>query len=131
VLLGENAVPYRVLPPREAVLPLEGSRLLDSDDPHLGLYPGLAEWWGRAEQLWDAHRSSERLTLRARLDFRRGLSAQLPPAALRLVYGKAGMHVAAAVSTRPTRSSITSSSGELSPATLRARISVRSSTAPS
>lgn len=101
VLLGENVIPYRVLPSREAVVPLEGNRLLDSNDPRLDLYPGLAEWWGRSEHLWNEHRSSDRLTLRERLDFRRGLSEQLPLAPLRVVYSKAGMHVAAALVNTP------------------------------
>lgn len=97
VLLGESVIPYRVLPPRLAVIPVEGSQLLGGEDPRLDLYPTLAEWWRRAEQLWMAHRSSERLTLLERLDFRRGLTNQLPATSLRVVYGKAGMHVAAAL----------------------------------
>jgi SAM-dependent methyltransferase len=101
VLLGENILPYRVLPAREAVLPLEGSEILDADHPHLDLYPGFAEWWRRAEQLWDDNRSTERLSLTERLDFRRGLSSQLPTAPLRVVYSKAGMHVAAAIVETP------------------------------
>jgi SAM-dependent methyltransferase len=101
VLLGENVVPYRVLPAREAVLPLEGGRLLDGDDPHLDLYSGLAEWWRETEQLWIDHRSSDRLTLRERLDFRHGLTAQLPISPLRVVYGASGMHVVAALVEMP------------------------------
>lgn len=97
VLLGENVLPYRLLPPREAVLPIEGDKILDSSSPHIDLYPGLAEWWGEAEQLWNEHRTSDRLTLRERLDFRRGLSEQLPPEPLRLAYGASGMHVVAAL----------------------------------
>lgn len=41
VLLGESILPYRVLPAREAVLPLEHNELLDGEHPHLDLYPGL------------------------------------------------------------------------------------------
>ncbi len=63
VLLGESVLPYRVLPPREAVLPLEGTALMEGDHEHLDLYPGLAEWWRSAEALWAEHRSSDRLTL--------------------------------------------------------------------
>jgi SAM-dependent methyltransferase len=97
VLLGESVLPYRVLPPRLAVIPVEGSRLLGGDDPRIDLYPALAEWWRAAEQLWMAHRSSERLTLLEQLDFRRKLTNQRPATWLRVVYGKAGMHVAAAL----------------------------------
>lgn len=97
VLLGESVLPYRVLPPRSAVLPLEGSELLHRDHPRLDLYPGLAAWWRQAEDLWITHRSSERLTLDERLNYRRGLTQQLPAPPLRVVYGASGMHVTAAV----------------------------------
>ncbi|WP_208761342.1 N-6 DNA methylase [Microbispora hainanensis] len=97
VLLGESILPYRVLPACEAVLPIEGNQLLDSANPRLDLYPGVAEWWRGVEQQWEQHRSSERMTLRERIDFRRGLTGQLPPSPLRLVYGASGMHVVAAL----------------------------------
>ncbi len=97
VLLGESVLPYRVLAARDAVLPLEGTTLLDGDHPRLDLYPGLADWWRTAERTWTAHRSSDRLTLLEQLNFRRKLTTQLPLPPLRVVYGKAGMHVAAAL----------------------------------
>jgi len=97
VLLGESVLPYRILPPREAVLPLVGHQLIDESASDLDLYPGMADWWQNAQSQWEAHRSSARLSLLERLDFRRGLSEQLPGAELRVVYGKAGMHVAAAL----------------------------------
>ncbi|MGH3855829.1 MAG: N-6 DNA methylase [Pseudonocardiaceae bacterium] len=102
VLLGESILPFRVLTPKYAVLPLETTELLDGEHSHLDRYPGLADWWRRAEQLWLYHRSSDRLTLRERLDFRRGLTNQLPVPPLRVVYGKAGMHVVAALVENPT-----------------------------
>ncbi|HEY2738610.1 MAG TPA: class I SAM-dependent methyltransferase, partial [Thermoanaerobaculia bacterium] len=101
VLLGENVIPYRVLPAREAVLPVEGSELLHGEHPHLDFYPGLAEWWRQAERQWAEHRRSDRLTLRERLDFRRGLTTQLPTSPLRVVYGASGMHVVAALVETP------------------------------
>jgi len=73
VLLGESVLPYQVLRAREAVLPLESEALLDGDHSHLDRYPGLADWWRDAEQQWLTHRSSARLTLRERLDFRGAL----------------------------------------------------------
>ncbi|SDL64747.1 hypothetical protein SAMN05421869_12898 [Nonomuraea jiangxiensis] len=101
VLLGESIIPYRVLPAREAVLPIQGNKLLEGDSARLALYPGMAEWWQRAERLWEQHRSSDRLTLLEQLDFRRKLTIQLPGTPLRVVYGKAGMHVAAALVENP------------------------------
>jgi SAM-dependent methyltransferase len=97
ILLGESVLPYRMLPAREAVLPLEGNELLDGEHAHLDLYPGLAEWWRNSERLWDQHRSNDRLSLREQLDYRRKLTQQLPLTPLRLVYGASGMHVVAAL----------------------------------
>jgi hypothetical protein len=97
VLLGENVLPYRVLPAREAVLPLEGNDLLDGENPHLDMYPGLAAWWRQAEQVWNEHRTSERLTLLAQIDFHSKFTAQLPLSPLRVVYSASGMHIAAAL----------------------------------
>lgn len=103
VLLGENVLPYRLLAPRKAVLPIEGTTtLLYGEHDHLERYPDLAKWWRVAEDVWMANRSSERLTLLERLEFHRGMSTQLPGTPLRVVYGKAGMHVAAALVDDPS-----------------------------
>ncbi|MFI8815009.1 MULTISPECIES: N-6 DNA methylase [unclassified Streptomyces] len=97
-LLGESVLPFRLLPPRKVVLPIEGNAtLLNGEHPHLERYPDLANWWRAAEAQWMANRSSERLTLSAQLDFRHKLSDQLPATPLRVVYGKSGMHVSAAL----------------------------------
>ncbi|MFG2695216.1 N-6 DNA methylase [Kitasatospora sp. NPDC048407] len=98
VLLGESILPYRVLAPKRAILPIEGgTTVLHSDHDHLDRYPDLAAWWRRAEDTWAAHRTSDRLSLAERLDFHRGLSKQLPGTPLRVVYGASGMHVTAAL----------------------------------
>ncbi|WP_181007286.1 N-6 DNA methylase [Streptomyces sp. SM1] len=102
VLLGESVLPYRLLTPRKAVLPVEGSNtLMDGGHEHIDRYPDLAKWWRGAEELWLENRSSERLTLLDRLEFHRGMSTQLPGTQLRVVYGKAGMHVSAALVDNP------------------------------
>ncbi len=97
ILLGESVLPFRVLPAKRGVIPLEGTTLLDGEHPHLDLYPGLADWWRRAEQLWLYHRSSDRLTLLDQLDFRKKLTNQLPIAPLRVAYAASGMHVVASL----------------------------------
>ncbi|MET7959339.1 N-6 DNA methylase [Micromonospora zamorensis] len=102
VLLGESLVPYRILPAKEAVLPLDGSALMTDAGSRLDYYFGLAEWWRQAEATWEAHRSSARLTLAEQLDFRHKLSAQFPAPPLRLAYTASGMHVAAAIIDDPT-----------------------------
>ena len=94
--LGENLLPYRMLPPRQAVIPWDGKKLLDGDDDQIDDYPGLAAWWRAAEREWNTHRSTARMTLLDRLNFRRGLSSQFPPPVHRVVYTKGGMYLAAA-----------------------------------
>lgn len=97
VLVGETILPYRVLTPVRAVIPWDGQRLLDGTNERLGSYPGLEEWWKSAEALWEKHRSTERLTLLERIDYRRGLAAQFPLQHHRVVYTKSGMYLAAAI----------------------------------
>ncbi len=94
--LGDNVLPFRLLAPRLAVIPWDGKKLLDVSDDRLDDYPGLAEWWRQAEQTWNTHRSSDRLTLLGQLDYRHKLSHQFPPPAHRVVYSKGGMYLAAA-----------------------------------
>lgn len=79
---------------------MEGNVLLDTDHPHLDLYPGLAEWWRQAERTWEKHRTSERLTLARQINFRNKLIDQLPTSPLRL-YTASGMHVSAALVEKP------------------------------
>jgi hypothetical protein len=51
----------------------------------------------RAEATWTRNRSSDRLSLAGRIDFRHGLTNQLPASPCRIVYGKSGMHLTAAM----------------------------------
>lgn len=95
IYLGETVLPFRLRDPKHAVLPVEGGRLLDED--RISYYPGLADWWTQANELWLANRSSDRLTLMDQLDYRRKLTQQLPVPRLRVAYSKAGMHLAATV----------------------------------
>jgi SAM-dependent methyltransferase len=100
--LGDNVLPFRLLPPRHAVIPWDGKMLLNGDDERIDDYPGMADWWRHAEEIWNAHRSSDRLTLLGQLDYRRKLSQQFPLAAHRVVYSKGGMYLAAARMSDPT-----------------------------
>ena len=97
--LGETILPYRVLKPLKAVIPWDGKRLLHGRDEHLALYPGLDAWWRQAETIWEANRSSERLSLIERLDYQRGMYHQFPILTRRVVYTKSGMYLAAAIIT--------------------------------
>jgi len=94
--LGEHVLPYRVLPGASAVLPWNGRGLLNGTDSRLELYPGLARWWQKAEEVWRMNRSSERLSLLEQLDYHAKLTAQFPLQPLRIVYTASGMHLSAA-----------------------------------
>jgi hypothetical protein len=102
IYLGENMLPYRLLQPESCVVPWDGTQLMDGKSGRIDLYPHLATWWRKAEGFWLENRSSERLTLLDRLDFRHGFRNQFPVKAQRVVYSKAGMHLAAARVTDPT-----------------------------
>ena len=91
IYLGESLLPYRMIEPRQAVVPVEadGSGLLDEDE--IASWPGLDAWWSAAQSTWDGNKSeSDDSTLLERIDFHGQLSAQLPTARLRIVYPKAG-----------------------------------------
>lgn len=94
--LGESIGPFRVLSADQAVIPYDGTRLLNGMDERIDRYPGLARWWTGAEAIWNANRSSEKRTLADQLDYIGQLRAQFPITPLRVVYTKAGNHLAAA-----------------------------------
>ena len=94
--LGESVLPFRTYPPLEAVIPYDGTRLLDGGDERIDRYPGLAESWRGAELIWSANRSSELRTLVEQVNYLRQLSVQFPVAPLRVIYTKAGSTLTAA-----------------------------------
>ena len=94
---GDSLLPFQLREPMLAVVPWDGSRLLEGES--LDQYPGLADWWRTAEQLWNRHRSSDRLTLIEQLDYRRKLSEQFPAPPFRVIYSASGMYLAAAIVT--------------------------------
>lgn len=94
--LGATILPFRLMEPWLGVVTWDGSQLLDGSDSRLDLYPGLADWWRRAEAIWEANNGGSSLTLLGRVDFRRGLSMQFPTPPRRVVYTKGGQYLAAA-----------------------------------
>lgn len=100
--LGESILPFRCQEPVEALIPWDGQRLLHGEDERLDQYPGLAEWWRSAEDIWTRHRASDRLSLAERLDYHRGLVKQFPVASRRVVVSGSGAYLAAAVVTDST-----------------------------
>ncbi|MDT0394228.1 N-6 DNA methylase [Streptomyces edwardsiae] len=101
VMLSECVLPYRLLPPRKAVLPLEGRTILHGEHPHMDRYPDLADWWRGAEAAWEARPQATAMTLVERLNFFKGLTNQLPGTTLRVVYVKSGTYVSAALIESP------------------------------
>ena len=104
VYLGESVTPFRLLQPPLAVIPWDpqSERLLDAAAAARAGYLHLAAWMMRAEHVWDAHRSSDRLSFGEQLDYYGKLTSQLPPPSLRVVYSKSGTLMAAAIVTDST-----------------------------
>ena len=97
VLLGESIAPFRILTPLQGVIPWdeEARQLLDADRATDLGYSHLAEWLGRTEALWEAHRPSD-MSFLEQCDYYGKLSCQFPIAPIRVVYTKAGTNLAAA-----------------------------------
>lgn len=91
VHLGESILPHRVGTPARAVIPWDGTPMLDVDHKRLDDYPGLAAWTRAISETWIKHRTST-LSLAESVDYRGKLSGQLPTAARRVVYTKSGMY---------------------------------------
>jgi len=95
VYLGEQVLPFRTLPPREAVLPLGKTEILTPDE--IEMLDGLNVWWSQAETAWATDPKSGGQPLSERMDYHQQLSAQLPVHAVRVVYPKAGNTLPAAI----------------------------------
>ncbi len=95
VLLGECVFPFRIAETFEAVIPRDREGLMDGQSDRLDAHEGLANWWRRAEAIWEEHRSSDRLTLIDRLDYQHCLEQQFPIQPERIVYNNSGMHLVA------------------------------------
>lgn len=94
VLSGENVLPYRIFGENLAVVPCSSREVLSAEQ--IELNPGLHSWWSRAEEIWNANRNNDRLSLAGQLDYQSKLSKQLPLPELRVIYNRSGMHVVAA-----------------------------------
>lgn len=76
--LGEQIVPFRILPAEHFVLPLtKTGHLLDGDNPKIDAYPGLASWIRKAEEQWNTHRQSA-TPLIDEIDRMKKLTQQIP-----------------------------------------------------
>jgi SAM-dependent methyltransferase len=73
---GDNIFAYRTGEALRAVIPCNKDRLLEPGE--IELHPGLQQWWERAEDTWNANRSTGRLSFKERLDYQSTLTKQLP-----------------------------------------------------
>ena len=95
--LGESVAPFRVLDTFDAIIPYDGTKLMDGEDERIDRYPGLAAWWRQAEQIWLDNRASEKRVLLEQLDYIHQLRSQFPIAQWRVAYTASGNTLAAAV----------------------------------
>lgn len=94
--LGSGVAPFRALAESEAVIPRWRRELLDGDSPDLDDHPGLADWWREAEARWNENKgATNKLSLRERLDFQKGISNQFPIGKHRVLYTQSGNKIAA------------------------------------
>ncbi|RIJ60534.1 SAM-dependent DNA methyltransferase [Clavibacter phaseoli] len=94
VLLGSSVVPYRVVWPHCAVLPVGETGVLTLSQ--MVSKPLLKARWESISALWDLKKTpSTKLSLLERLDFRNGLTRQLPTAPHRVLYTASGNRIAA------------------------------------
>jgi hypothetical protein len=94
--LGASIVAYRARATELAVVPWNGERLLAGEDEDLDEFEGLADWWRRAERIWESRRApATRLSLREQIDFQGKTTGQFPIATHRVVYTRSGQYLAA------------------------------------
>ena len=96
-ILGESLVPFQLREPRLAVLPWDGTQLLDGAGMLIDEYPGLAEWWRGAAADFERHkRDSTALNLLDQINFQHKLVNQFPLREHRIAYTGRGAIVTAA-----------------------------------
>ena len=94
---GASILPFRCQDPELAVIPWNGKVLMDGESELIDIYPGLCDWWRKAEEIWNQYRTSDRLTLLERINYQKGLSQQFPIPKERILYAKSGMHICSAI----------------------------------
>lgn len=99
--VGEQVVPFLMRQPETYVVPLtHRGQVLSGSHQSVDAYPGLADWIRRAEAIWAEH-GNGRISLTEQIDHMSKLRTQVPAAMTRVVYAKAGMHVAATLIREP------------------------------
>lgn len=98
--LGESIAPFRFLATVTAVLPIDGSKLLDAAGASTSGYRHLATWLREIEGKWDALSNKgvdgqPRTNLLARIDHMRKLSCQIEQPLNRVLYTASGTRLSA------------------------------------
>lgn len=100
LILGETLLPYRLLEPVTAVIPLDEVRLLDAAAAADEGYDCLASWLRYAEAKWALHSNrstggSSRMSLAQRINHMRTLTGQAGEKPIRVFYNQAGVRLSA------------------------------------
>ena len=96
VHLGSSVVPFGVLKPWTAVLPIIQGNLVDTES--IGITDeSFGEWWNEVSGIWEKNKTkSSKLSLLDRLNYQNTLLKQFPMPTYRVVYPKSGTTLAAA-----------------------------------
>lgn len=100
IILGEAVAPFRLLHTVTAVIPLDGSKLLDSALASEAGHRYLAAWLRDTENKWNVNCNKQsdgqpRMNLRSQLDYMRKLTGQTGQPVIRVLYTKAGTRLSA------------------------------------
>ena len=96
VHLGSTVVPFFLLDPWRAVLPIDRQQLMDEQQIS-NANNGLREWWSDVEKIWEENKTKQsKLSLLDRLNYHRGIESQLGAVKHRVLYSASGNTVAAA-----------------------------------
>ena len=102
VHLGSTLVPFGLLEPWRAVLPIDRQQLMDERQIN-NADNGVRDWWRDVSQRWEDNKTKQsKLSLMDNLDYQRKLSKQLNAVKHRVVYSKSGNSLAAARVTKPS-----------------------------
>jgi hypothetical protein len=94
---GSSIVPFRVLESGLAVIPWDGTSLLDSNSGSMSNFPLLAAWWKEASDLWESISKNKKMNLLNRINYQKTLENQFPISPIRIVYSTSGLYLAAAI----------------------------------
>jgi len=93
---GASILPFRCQEPELAIIPWNGKILIDGESELIDMYPGLCDWWRKAEEIWTTNKSSStRLSLLEQVNYRGKLTQQFPIPKERILYATSGMHICA------------------------------------